>query len=44
MFIKYQFNGGIMMKLLSMITRFFIKENVLYVNGSDVLLPPLEME
>jgi len=44
MFVKYKFNGGKIMKLLEMITRIFIRDNVLYVNGSDVLLPPLEME
>ena len=30
-----------MIKLMEKILGFFIKDNVLYVNGSDVLLPPL---
>ena len=30
------------MKLMEKILRIFIKDNVLYVNGSDTLLPPLE--
>ena len=44
MFIKYKFDGGTIVKLLEKITRIFIKDNVLYVNGSDILLPPLGME
>lgn len=32
------------MKLLDKIISVFVRDNVLYINGSDVLLPPLEME
>ena len=33
-----------MIKLIEKIFGFFIKDNVLYVNGSDLLLPPLETD
>ena len=32
------------MKLLNKVISIFVKNNVLYVNGSDILLPPLETE
>ena len=33
-----------MIKIMQKILGIFIKDNVLYVNGSDILLPPLETE
>ena len=33
-----------MIKLMQKVLGLFIKDNVLYVNGSDLLLPPLETE
>ena len=32
------------MKLLNKLIGIFIKDDVLYINGSDILLPPLERE
>ena len=32
------------MKLLNKLIGIFIKDDVLYINGSDILLPPLQRE
>ena len=37
-------NSVFIFKLIEKIFGFFIKDNVLYVNGSDLLLPPLETD
>ena len=44
MFAKYKFTGGKRMKLLDRVIKLFVNDNVLYINGSDVLLPPLDTE